>query len=66
MVERFYRALKEKEVWLKEYWDIREAAGAIHRFMNFYNKERIHSSLGWLSPAPYLKNRGKSLSRITV
>ncbi len=25
MVERFYRTLKEEEVWLKEYQDIREA-----------------------------------------
>lgn len=66
MVERFYRALKEKEVWLKESRDIREAAGAIYRFMNFYNKERIHSGLGRLSPAQYLEKWETSLSKIAA
>lgn len=66
IVERFYRTLKEEGVWLKEYQDIREAAEAICRFINFYNNERIHSSLGGLSPAKYLKKRETSLSKIAA
>ncbi len=66
MVERFYRTLKEEEVWLKEYQVIREAAGAIHRFIDFYNNERIHSSLDWLTPAQYLKKWETSLSKLVV
>jgi putative transposase len=49
-MERWYRTLKEEEVWLHEYRSLEEARASIGRYIHFYNYERVHSSLGYLTP----------------
>jgi putative transposase len=52
-IERWFRTLKEEAVWLTEYRDFDEARQDIERYIRFYNTERLHSALGYRSPAEY-------------
>ena len=52
--ERFMRTIKEEEVDLSDYRDFREASNQIARFIeDVYMTKRIHSSLGYLTPAEF-------------
>ena len=55
-VERSIRTIKEEEIWLQEYKCFSEAKHRIGRFIDFYNKERMHSALEYLSPEQYIKS----------
>jgi putative transposase len=50
-VERLWRTIKYEEVYLKDYRTMREAQSSLKAFINFYNKERLHQSLGYKAPA---------------
>ena len=48
------RSIKEEEVDLSEYEDFSDAPGGLGRFLDdVYNRKRIHSSLGYLTPAEF-------------
>jgi putative transposase len=49
--ERFWRSLKYEEVYLNDYATPREARQGIRRYIQFYNTERPHQSLGYRTPA---------------
>ena len=49
--ERLWRTIKYEEVYLKEYESPREARQSLGQYINFYNEERPHSSLGNIVPA---------------
>lgn len=52
--ERFMRTIKEEEVDLSDYRDFADAQSQIGRFIqDVYNQKRIHSSLGYLTPAEF-------------
>jgi putative transposase len=52
--ERFMRTIKEEEVDLSDYRDLRDARSQIGKFIEaVYNHKRIHSSLGYLTPAEF-------------
>jgi putative transposase len=52
--ERLMRTIKEEEVDLSEYADYGEALRGLGRFLDdVYNRKRIHSSLGYLTPAEF-------------
>jgi transposase InsO family protein len=49
--ESFMKTLKSEEVYLREYRDMEDARASIQRFLDqVYNRKRLHSSLGYLSP----------------
>lgn len=53
-VERWIRTLKEEEVYLSDYENYGEAYDNIEHFIEeVYNKRRIHSSLGYLTPTEF-------------
>ncbi len=54
-IERFFRSLKEEEVWMQEYDNFAEAKSAIKTYIEFYNKERPHSALGYRTPQEFRK-----------
>jgi len=52
--ERLMRTIREEEVDLSEYRDFADAYGQLGRFLDdVYNRKRIHSSLGYLTPAEF-------------
>ena len=52
--ERLMRTIKEEEVNLSEYEDFGDALRGLGRFLDdVYNRKRIHSSLGYLTPAEF-------------
>jgi transposase InsO family protein len=52
--ERLIRTIKEEEVDLSDYQDYTEALRHIGRFLDeVYMHKRIHSSLGYLTPAEF-------------
>ncbi len=53
VIERFFRSLKEECVWQHNFRSFTEARQAINRWIEHYNEERPHQSLGYLSPREY-------------
>jgi putative transposase len=52
--ERLIRTIKEEEVYLSEYRDLADARSQIGHFIeDVYMTKRIHSSLGYLTPAEF-------------
>jgi putative transposase len=49
-VERLWRSLKYEEVYLNAYVTVAEAKAGIGAWLDFYNKERQHQSLGYRTP----------------
>jgi len=45
-IERFWRTLKYEEVYLKTYDSVSDARQSLATYINWYNHERRHSSLG--------------------
>ena len=53
MIERFFRSLKEECTWLHNFETFEEAKKAITTWIRYYNEERPHQSLDYLSPHQY-------------
>ena len=53
MIERFFRSLKEECVWLHNFEGLKDARDAIEQCVAFYNEERPHQALGYLSPVEF-------------
>ena len=49
-VERLWRSLKYEEVYLNAYATVAEAKAGIGAWLDFYNAERQHQSLGYRTP----------------
>jgi putative transposase len=49
-VERLWRSLKYEEVYLNAYASVAEAKTGIGAWLDFYNEERQHQSLGYRTP----------------
>jgi len=57
--ESFLRTLKCEEVYLAQYRDLEDARERIGEFLeSYYNRVRLHSSLGYRSPAAFEEARG--------
>lgn len=54
-IESFFGKFKEEEVWTKEYEGFLEAESEIEEWIWWYNNERIHSSLNYLTPVEFRK-----------
>lgn len=56
MMESFFHTLKMEHVYWQSYHSRRDAETSLFDFIElFYNPERLHSSLGFISPADYEK-----------
>ena len=49
-VERLWRSVKYEEVYLKAYENVGEARTGLGTYLDFYNDERPHQSLGYQTP----------------
>src|SRR5271157_6327202 len=61
IVERFFRSLKEECVWQHNFRNFAEARAAVARWIDWYNRERPHQALGYLSPHQF---RAQQLQRV--
>jgi putative transposase len=49
-VERLWRSLKYEDIYIREYNSVSECKEGINRYFNFFNTERFHQSLDYLTP----------------
>ena len=49
--ERLWRTVKYEDVYLRDYQTVSEARYYLDRYFEFYNNERLHEALGYLTPA---------------
>ena len=49
-IERFWRSLKYECLYLKPFETVSDLRDAIKKYVEFYNSERIHQSLGYKMP----------------
>ena len=49
-VERLWRSLKYEDIYLKSYESMADLKAGIGRYFEFYNTERFHQSLDYLTP----------------
>lgn len=59
LAERFIRSFKEECVWLHRFESMEEASGEIARWIEWYNTDRPHQSLGYKTPAEARKEHDK-------
>lgn len=59
-VERLWRSLKYEEVYLKAYDSVADARAGIAAWIEFYNYERPHQSLGYRTPWEAFCNKPES------
>lgn len=50
-MERLWRSLKYEEVYLWHYMRVPDAQAGIGKWLQIYNQERLHQSLGYKIPA---------------
>jgi putative transposase len=55
-VERLWRSIKYEEVYLKAYQTAAEARVGINAYLEFYDYQRPHQSLGYRTPAEMYQN----------
>jgi len=49
-IERFWRSIKYEEIYLNEYKNIKSLNRAIEKYMNSYNRKRLHSAIEYKTP----------------
>jgi transposase InsO family protein len=55
-IEAFFKTLKREEVYFKDYLTVRDVLKNLPKFIDeVYNKDRMHSSLGYESPIDFEK-----------
>ena len=57
-VERLWRSVKYEDIYIYDYETVADARAGLSQYFPFYNEERFHKSLGYLTPAEvYWKGR---------
>jgi len=54
-IERLFRTMKEELLWLREWFNPLELSNAVDRWIDYYNQDYLHSTLGYKSPNTYEK-----------
>lgn len=49
--ERLWRTVKYEEVYLYDYQSVKESISGLEKYFRFYNRERPHQALDYLTPA---------------
>lgn len=58
-IERLWRSLKYEEVYLNDYESVSGAVAGIGNYIDFYNNERPHQTLGYRTPNEVYTNQYK-------
>ena len=59
LIERFWRSIKYEDLFIKDYVNVQELRNGIRAYINFYNFERPHESLGYKTPAEIYYDQNK-------
>lgn len=62
-LERFHRSLKEECIRQKTPLSLEDAERVIDTFVKYYNEERLHSAIGYITPASMLAGRREEILR---
>jgi len=65
-VERLWRSVKYEDVYLRAYEDGRALHEGLEHYFGFYNHERFHQSLNYLTPAQVHVGTAEELSYFTA
>jgi putative transposase len=65
-VERLWRSVKYEEVYLKDYRNVVEAKQGLRNYFEFYNRERLHQSLGYQTPEAVYRQGQKPAVETTL
>ena len=65
-VERLWRSVKYEEVYLKDYRTVGEAKQGLRNYFEFYNRERLHQSLGYKTPEAVYRQGQKTAAETTL
>src|SRR5262249_12475651 len=57
-VERLWRGVKYKDIYIRDYRRVAELRRGRARYFGFYNGERLHQSLGYRTPAAVYRGAG--------
>ena len=49
-IERFWRTIKHEETYLNEYKNIKALNRSIEKYIDSYNKKRLHSVIDYKTP----------------
>ena len=61
-IERFWRSIKYEALYLHSFETVPEARKELGNYIDFYNKQRPHQSLGYKTPdSIYMSNKSKFL-----
>lgn len=63
-VERLWRSVKYKDIYLNNYSNAPDLELGLERYFRFYNHERVHQSLRYRTPAEVHFGYGKCQSEI--
>jgi len=63
-IERYFRSLKEEEIWPNIYETVSEAQEAVADYVRFYNTHRVHSALGYLTPQAFHRQHADSQQKV--
>ncbi|MFH1223444.1 MAG: IS3 family transposase [Pseudomonadota bacterium] len=53
VIERFFKSLKQECVWQYQFKNFEEAKDAVDKWTHYYNNERPHQTLGYLTPVEF-------------
>ena len=61
-IERFWRSIKYEEIYLNEYKNMKVLNRSIEKYMDTYNRKRLHSAIDYKTPNEvyyqYINNLG--------
>jgi len=58
VIERFFKSLKQECVWQYQFKNFEEAKDAVDKWVHYYNNERPHQTLGYLTPVEFYNQSG--------
>lgn len=57
VIERFFRSLKQECVWINRFENYEQAKSIVDAWVQEYNSQRPHQSLGYLSPDEFFERQ---------